>query len=81
MKLSVDIISLLYIPYILFHFLISTFQVEKKLKQTVTQWEEDHCRRFIVFDKPYLDELENQLANYNLMKEQEKMKKVCICKR
>lgn len=50
-------------------------KVEKKLKQTVTQWEEDHCRRFVVLDKPYLDELENQLANYNLMKEQEKVKK------
>ncbi|XP_019849406.1 PREDICTED: protein regulator of cytokinesis 1-like isoform X1 [Amphimedon queenslandica] len=50
-------------------------KTEKKLKEVLTQWEEDHTRHFIIKDQRYLDNLDSRWEEYHQSKEQEKIKR------
>ena len=51
-------------------------QVEKELKATLSEWENDHERYFIIKDSRYLDTIESQWKEKNEIKEKEKLKRV-----
>lgn len=44
----------------------------------MTQWEEDHCRPFIVHDVRYLDRVDNEVQQHMTAKEEEKNKRVSL---
>lgn len=49
------------------------------MRQTVTQWEEDHCRPFMVHDVRYLDRIDSEVQQHISAKEEEKNKRVSLC--
>lgn len=51
-------------------------KLEKELKASLLQWEEDHERYFIVHDSHYLDALELEVMERLSTREKEKIKKV-----
>jgi hypothetical protein len=53
-------------------------KVEKKLHAILEEWENDHCRHFIIKDQRYIDELDTCWTNYNQTKEEEKVKRVSL---
>jgi protein regulator of cytokinesis 1 len=53
-------------------------KVEKKLHAILEEWENDHCRHFIIKDQRYIDELDSCWTNYNQTKEEEKVKRVSL---
>ena len=55
-------------------------QIEKELRGTLIQWEEDHERYFLVEDTRFLDTIQEQWEERSSSKEKEKMKRVsCGC--
>ena len=43
----------------------------------LTEWENDHERYFVVSDTRYLDTIDRQWEEKNVLKEKEKMNRVC----
>ncbi len=46
------------------------------MRQTIEQWEEDHCRPFLVHDTRYIDKIDDEVHQHNIAKEKEKTKRV-----